>query len=213
MRRLVLALFGLAMAAPAVALAQSSDCKDCNKGYVVQPTQMPNGFRPPRLCADCYKKYKQTGVWPGQNPPPGYAPAAPGYAPQMAGAEYGPGYAMTSEPTSPYDPTPVGVMRTNYRTGMGMPANPTGAGMAPGYAVTGMPAAHSPVPASWGPESSLLAGPKTNDRNMMASMLGLNWWQRMAAQRDFRRSTQHAREAYGAPPSADSLPQWMVTGR
>jgi hypothetical protein len=225
MRRLVPALLGLAMAAPAAALAQSNDCRDCNTGYVVQPTQMPNGFRPPRLCADCYKKYKQTGVWPGPNPPPGMVAAAPGpnyapqYAPQMAGS-YAPGYAMAGEAASPFEPTPVGVMRTNYRANAGMSpnpammANPTGAGMAPGYAMSGMMPQQGPIAPAYGPESTLLAGPSSGHRNMFATLMGWNWRQKWAAQRDARRNATHAREAYGVPgQSVDALPPRMVFDR
>lgn len=221
MRHFVPALLGLALAAPVAALAQSNDCRDCSKGYVVQPAQVPGGFRAPRLCSDCYKKYKQTGVWPGPNPPPGVMAATPNYGmpgqPMMAdNGAYAPGYAMTGEPTSPYDPAPVGVMRTNYRSSMGMMPGPDASmGMPPGHAMSGMqPPMQGPVAPYWGSESTLLAGPKTRDRNMFASLMGWNWWQKWGAQRDAKRSAMHAREAYGMPGgSADSLPPRMVFGR
>lgn len=223
MRRLVPALLGLALAAPLAALAQSPNCKDCAQGYVVNPSQMPSNFRAPKLCADCYKRYKQTGVWPLQTPAPDQFPVAgnPGYQPQMMAGQpqyagnpsMDSGYAMSGGDWQGDGPTPIGVMRTNYRAGMPNAAM----NGAPGYAVSGgMPGAAMPPrgPISYASpeEVSLLAGPTSDRNSVLRTLLGLGGMRRWAADREGRRRAVHAQEAYGVGAVPSELPANMVYG-
>lgn len=223
MRRLAPALLGLALAVPLAASAQSPTCKDCAQGYVVNPTQMPSNFRAPKICADCYKKYKQTGVWPLQTPSPDQFPVAgnSGYAPQqMAGQpQYAgnpgmdSGYAMSGDAWQGDGPAPIGVMRTNYRAGM---PNASFNG-APGYAVSGgMPgsamAPRGPIAHATPEEVSLLAGPSSNRSTVLWTLLGGGGMKRWAAERDSRRRAHHAQEAYGVGGVPTELPASAVYG-
>ncbi|MFO0956608.1 MAG: hypothetical protein U0800_03965 [Isosphaeraceae bacterium] len=222
MRRLAPALLGLALAAPLAASAQSPSCKDCAQGYVVNPSQMPSNFRAPKLCSDCYNRYKKTGVWPLQSPPPGQFPVAgsPGYAPQMAGQpQYAgtpgvnSGYAMSGDSWQGDGPAPIGVMRTNYRAGMPN----AGFNGAPGYAVSGgMPGAampqRGPIAYASPEEVSLLAGPSSDRSNVLRTLMGGGGWRRWQNDREAQRRALHAQQAYGVGSAPSELPANMVYG-
>jgi hypothetical protein len=210
--RITPALLGLALAAPVAAQSPTPGCQPCETGYVVPPTQMPSGFRAPRLCGECFKKYKETGQWPGPVPPNPYAPptypAGNGYA--MSGS-FSPGYAVAGGTVVPDAPMPIGVMQAGYRPHAGMPMAATPPSMTPGMAVSGGLPPYAPMPY----EPAPFAGPHSSPRpSILRSMLGLNWRSRWAADRAARRNADHAREAYGVQPGAVSeLPSSVVYGR
>lgn len=222
--RIAPALLGLVLAAPASALAQTPECRTCNTGYVIPPTQMPTGFRAPRLCGDCYKKYKQTGAWPGQASAPsvGY-PGTPGYpggyAMTAASQPMPPGYATVGDASFTGEPMPIGVMQTGYRPNAGMTPGALTAPMPPGHALTGTPGMMPPqgpaIPMASPAEAALLAGPSSTRRtSVLKTMLGLNGRNRRLAEQEAQRKADHARERYmtGSGGSVDSLPPSMVYG-
>lgn len=212
--RIAPVLLGLILGAPLVAPAQTADCPDCDKGYV-SPGVGPTKFRGPKLCEDCYKKYKKTGVWPGAVAPnlPGWAPQGQmpaGYAstgqPAAGNSPYGPGYAVAGASVVSDEPMPIGVMRTNYRPGPAAAAMPGPmAAPAPGMMPYAAPMPHDEAP---------FAGAKPARRHsVLRTMLGLNGFNRWSAEREAQAKAAHAREAYGQSGYATSVPAGMIYGR
>ncbi len=118
------------------------------------------------------------------------------------------------------EPTPIGVMRTNYSTPnqLGMPA--------PGMATAGGPGTMGPMPAGgpgWGGMPAGAQGygagptygrPGKGRSGVLASMFGLRGFGRMSKEREARARSLHAAEAYGAPGSGPvELPASAVYGR
>lgn len=231
-----LALFGLALAVPAVRAGEGDSkpgghhharpkrfgtCPSCEAARAEGRQVTRHRPAPPQVGAAAMPidpgayggESSAVGLASSGGPTPGLDPAgAVGYAstggvPAANVAAYG-------------EPTPIGVMRTNYSTPnpMGMPA--------PGMATTGGPGMMGPMPAGGPGYGGMPAGaqghgagptygrPGKGRSGVLASMFGLRGFGRMSKEREARARSLHAAEAYGAPGSGPvELPASAVYGR
>jgi hypothetical protein len=232
---LAVAFTGIALfAADRAEAGLDSVCSTCAGQPQAPKTKAPlrhtlKSHKSGKICAECAAKLKaQNGLPPTiVATAPGAcaacgAPAtaaAPGYAivgdgspaPVLASGSAGaPGYAIVGGAMVSAEPTPVGVMRTNYHAdgpAQGMP----GAGVAanrPGTAnVGGIPYAQpNEVP------PSLYAPSGKRRHSILAKVIGIPDFGRSRADAEAKARSNHAMTSYGPNAAPSELPASVVYG-
>ena len=180
-------------------------CAECaaksNAKNGLQPTAIATA---PAACAACGAATNASA--------PGYAIVGDGSpAPVLASGSAGaPGYAIVGGAMVSAEPTPVGVMRTNYHSDSSTQATP-GAGVAanrPGIAnVGGVPYAQpNEVP------PSLYAPSGKRRHSILAKMIGIPDFGRGRAEAEARARANHAMTSYGPTSGPSDLPASAVYG-
>jgi hypothetical protein len=221
--RLILGVYGLALAAPAVVTAAGPG--DDEAGYAVvggQPQAAHHthkGLLGRRHCVECQRAYVKAhdGVDIPAPPPiePGVVMAGPGgrcatceggtiVSGPMASA-HAPGYAVVGEGTQGFDPVPVGV----YRAGRAQPGM-AAMGQRPG--ASGYDA--SVVPTGMPPAQVALAGPEHNRPHIISHLFGIPKFGQIRRDWDDKERQKHAAIAYDQPnQKVNELPASVVYGK
>lgn len=241
MRRLAPLCLGLALALPGAARADEYGHAAIG-GHAAKKGQghglkvLPGGH----LCAKCAAKMpKVVPADPsGTIPPAGLAPGTivasnsgcaaceTGSSPVYSGANVpgvayvggdAPGFAGVSVLGST-EPTPVGVMRTDYQgpsaAGPGVPASPYGPIAPYGPGAGGPQAAPGGMPFGQPPLSGPTSSPGHRRTSVLGHMLGLRAPRPLSSYREERRRSSHAAIRYEAGPQMISeLPASAVYGQ